>query len=171
MPASKGSKARKKGKLSEGTLVEIRSHEDGFRGAWFAATILEAVGKNKYLVKYKSLRTEVDKEFVKEEVDVQDVRPYPPAAIVVDGFDLNERVDTWYNDGWWEGVISKVLKQGRYKVYYKETDEDMVFEHSDLRPHQDWINGTWVVASDQVYAMQLNLFVDVVEIFCFAIAN
>lgn len=148
--ASKEAKAIKQEELSEGTLVEVRSDEEGFRGSWYAAKVVKVEGQDKYLVQFKGLRTDGDKEFLKEKVDKQNIRPYPPEAIIVDGFDLNEKVDAFFNDGWWEGVICKILKGGRYKVYFKESDEELVFEHCDLRPHQDWINETWVMASQRL---------------------
>lgn len=133
--------------FSKGTLVEVSSDEDGFQGAWFAATIVEPAGKDKYLVEYQSLRTEDDKEFLKEEIDIMHIRPSPPDACVVDRFSRLDEVDALYNDGWWVGTISKVLSNSRYIVYFKSTDEEIQFEHSELRVHQDWIDGKWVVAS------------------------
>lgn len=156
--ASKEAKAIKQEELSEGTLVEVRSDEEGFRGSWYAAKVVKVEGQDKYLVQFKGLRTDGDKEFLKEKVDKQNIRPYPPEAIIVDGFDLNEKVDAFFNDGWWEGVICKILKGGRYKVYFKESDEELVFEHCDLRPHQDWINETWVMASQVFVTSKYLLF-------------
>lgn len=108
------------------------------------------MGEDKYLVQFRSIRTDTGEKFLKEEVDRRNIRPYPPETIIVDSFNLNEEVDALYNDGWWEGKIRKVLKRGRYRVYFENTDEEMVFEHSDLRQRQNWINGTWVMAF-QVY--------------------
>ena len=142
--------------LSEGTLVEVCINEEGFRGSWYAATVVKVTSKGKYLVQFKNLRTDGDKEYLKEAVDAQNIRPCPPEAIMVDGYNLNDQVDALHNDGWWEGVICKILKGGRYKVYFKESEEDMVFEHCDLRPHQDWINETWVMAS-QVFVTSKHL--------------
>ncbi|XP_062164313.1 protein AGENET DOMAIN (AGD)-CONTAINING P1-like [Alnus glutinosa] len=140
------SKARMN-KFSKGTAVEVSSDEDGFQGAWFAATVINARGQDKYLVKYKSLRTEDDMDYLREEVDIQHIRPRPPNAVMIDSYDLNEEVEAFCNDGWWEGVISKVVKGSRYKVYFKGTKDEVEFQHSDLRPRQDWIEGTWVRAS------------------------
>lgn len=133
--------------LSKGTQIEVCSDEAGFEGAWFSAKVINAIGQDKYLVEYKSLRTEDNKQFLREEVDIKHMRPRPPDAVVVDSFNLNEEVDAYYNDGWWEGVISKILKGSKYKIYFKRTKDDGEFRHSDLRPHQDWIDGTWVMAS------------------------
>ncbi|KAK1584591.1 hypothetical protein Q3G72_034220 [Acer saccharum] len=45
------------------------------------------------------------------------------------------------------GVISKVLSNSRYIVYFRESYEEVEFEHSDLRLQQDWIDGKWIAAS------------------------
>ena len=134
-------------KFGKGALVEISSDEDGFQGAWFAATIVEPKGGDKFLIEYQNLRTEDDSEFLKEEVDIMHIRPCPPEATVMDSFNLLEEVDALYNDGWWVGVISKVLGKSKYIVYFRSTKEEMEFQHSHLRPHQEWIGGKWFMAS------------------------
>ncbi|GAV80999.1 LOW QUALITY PROTEIN: Agenet domain-containing protein, partial [Cephalotus follicularis] len=133
--------------FSQGALVEVSSDEDGFHGAWFTATIVEAVGKDKFLIEYQNLRTEDDTELLKEEADTLHIRPHPPEEIMVDRFSLLQEVDALYNDGWWVGVIAKVLSNSRYVVYFKDTDEEMTFEHSDLRLHREWTGSKWLMAS------------------------
>lgn len=132
--------------FSKGTLVEVSSDEDGFEGAWFAATVVEPKGKDKFLVEYLHLRTDDDSGFLREEIDILHIRPYPPGH-VCDCFNRLQEVDALYNDGWWVGVISKVLSNSRYVVYFRNNNEELEFEHSDLRIHQDWINGKWVIAT------------------------
>lgn len=131
----------------EEMVVEVSSDEDGFQGAWFAATIIKKLKGNKYLIEYKSLRNDDDTDFLREEADALYIRPYPPDMIMVDRFNLHEEVDALYQDGWWVGVITKVLNDGRYVVYFRGTDEEMKFNHSDLRIHHEWIDGKWVILS------------------------
>lgn len=145
-PEEEPEKVKTEELFCKGTLVEVSSDEDGFQGAWFAATIVEPTGKDKYLIQYQSLRTEDDKEFLKEEIDIKHIRPSPPETLIVDRFNKLDEVDALYNDGWWVGVISKVCSNSSYLVYFKTTNEELTFEHSDLRLHQDWINGKWVAA-------------------------
>lgn len=130
----------------KGTLVEVSSDEDGFEGALFTAKVVEERGKDKFLIEYQSLRTDDDKDLLREEVDSLHMRPYPP-EFVVETFNLFEEVDALYNDCWWVGVISKLVSGSRYKVYFIATDEEMVFWERELRLHQDWIDGKWVIAS------------------------
>lgn len=135
-------------KFGKGMLVEVSSDEDGFQGAWFAATIIKQLKDDKFLIEYKSLRNDDDTEFLREEADIRHIRPYPPDTLVVERFNLHEEVDALYNDGWWVGVITKVLRgEQRYVVYFRGTDEEMEFKHTDLRLHQDWIDGKWVMVS------------------------
>ncbi|XVE89539.1 hypothetical protein DITRI_Ditri20bG0004200 [Diplodiscus trichospermus] len=134
-------------KFREGAHVEVCSDEDGFEGAWFGAAIVKPVGKDRYLIQYKSLRTEDDTDFLKEEFDTLHIRPCPPEIVVADRFKKLDEVDALYNDGWWVGVISKVLSDSKYQVYFRTTNEEMKFNHTDLRLHQDWIDGKWVAAS------------------------
>ncbi|KAK6288503.1 hypothetical protein POUND7_000044 [Theobroma cacao] len=134
-------------KFSEGAHVEVTSDEDGFEGAWFAATIVKAMGKDRYLIQYESLRTEDDTDFLKEEFDTLHIRPCPPEIVVADRFKKLDEVDAFYNDGWWVGLVSKVLSDSKYEVFFRTTNEKMKFKHSELRLHQDWIDGKWVAAS------------------------
>ncbi|EXB53015.1 hypothetical protein L484_018899 [Morus notabilis] len=142
-----GSKETVQEKFVKGELVEVSSDEDGFEGAWFSATIVEPTGTDKFLVEYQSLRTEDDKDFLTEDIDILHIRPCPAETLVV-GFRLLEEVDCLYNDGWWVGVVSKVLGDSRYIVYFKDTKEEMEFHHFQMRLHHEWIDGKWVVASE-----------------------
>ncbi|KAH9627070.1 hypothetical protein KSS87_023758 [Heliosperma pusillum] len=132
--------------LSQGRQVEVSSDEDGFEGAWFAASIIEVRGKDKFLIEYHDLMTDDNKQLMREEVDAFHIRPCPP-KVEVGKFNQYGEVDALYNDGWWVGIVSKVLGRSKYKVYFKTTNEEMEFKHDKLRLHQDWINGKWVIAS------------------------
>ncbi|KAE8710527.1 Peroxidase 31, putative isoform 1 [Hibiscus syriacus] len=137
-------------KYREGECVEVTSDEDGFEGAWFTGTIVKAVGKHRYLVQYDCLRTDDDTDFLKEEFDALHIRPCPPEIFMADAFQKLDEVDAFYLDGWWVGVISKVINsvsETKYEVYFKATQEEMKFKHAELRMHQDWINEKWVTAS------------------------
>ncbi|XP_074321079.1 protein AGENET DOMAIN (AGD)-CONTAINING P1-like [Silene latifolia] len=134
--------------FSKGSRVEVSSDEEGFEGAWFVASVIEVLGKGKFLVEYKDLTTEDNTQYVREEVDALHIRPCPPNTETVDTFKQYDEVDALYNDGWWVGIISEVLGPSKYKVYFKNTNEEMEFMPEELRKHQDWTNGKWVVASE-----------------------
>lgn len=130
-------------KFSEGMLVEVKSDEECFRGSWFTAVIIKPLGNDKFLVEYRTLRTEDKTEFLKEEVGISCIRHCPPVIQRVKPFEYLERVDAWYNGGWWEGHIVQVFNGCTYMVHFTCTNEEMVFEHCKLRPHQEWIDGKW----------------------------
>ncbi|XP_010553711.1 PREDICTED: DUF724 domain-containing protein 3-like isoform X2 [Tarenaya hassleriana] len=136
-----------KQEFSIGSVVEVSSEEEGFEDSWFVAKVIEARGKRKYLVEYEKLKGEDGKESLREEVDVLHMRPRPPETFMVEGFVKHEKVDALYNDGWWVGEISKVLANSKYVVHFKNTQEFLKFDHSQLRLHQEWINGKWLTPS------------------------
>ncbi|CAI0390642.1 unnamed protein product, partial [Linum tenue] len=94
-------------KFTQGMQVEVTTDEDGFKGAWFAATIIEPSGEDEYLIEYKTVTNDDDTEFLREDIRACNIRPCPPEIIVVDGFKVMDEVDAYYNEGWWVGVIAK----------------------------------------------------------------
>lgn len=137
-----------KGVFTKGALVEVRSDEDGLQGAWFAATIINKVAKNRFFIEYQTLRAEDNSsEYLREQVAASHMRPYPPETFVIDPYERNASVDALYNEGWWEGTVERVLDGMQYRVYFKGTEDRMVCHHSELRLHQDWVNGKWVMPS------------------------
>ncbi|XWS08456.1 hypothetical protein CRYUN_Cryun40dG0004100 [Craigia yunnanensis] len=141
-------KRPKDAKFQKDDEVEVTSDEEGFRGSWFSAVVVEYIGNDKYLVEYLTLKTE-DGMPLREEAKAHHVRPCPPGLSCVASFGLREVVDAWYNDGWWVGVISRVLTGTTYAVYFSLTNEELEFDHSKLRLHRDWMNGKWILASEE----------------------
>lgn len=133
--------------FGKGAIVEVSSDEDGFSGAWFAATVVEAKGNDKFVVEYQTLLADDDANLLKEEIGAMHIRPPPPETNIDGRFNLLDEVDALYNDGWWVGVISKILTGSKYVVYFRSSNEELEFQHSDLRLHQDWIHGKWVMLS------------------------
>nr|GMD43805.1 DUF724 domain-containing protein 3 [Ipomoea batatas] len=133
--------------FNQGMKVEVSSDEEGFKGAWFAATVVKQLDSGNYVIEYQNLRNDDDTEFLQEEVDHLHIRPCPPDIERVNSFKVQEKVDALYNDGWWVGMISKVLKGKKYIVHFSNTNEELEFKHVDVRPHQDWIDGKWITAS------------------------
>ncbi|VVA96714.1 unnamed protein product [Arabis nemorensis] len=131
--------------FNKGMMVEVRSDEQGYEGAWYSGKILNYLGENRYIVEYQTLRTDDERELLTEEARGSDIRPVPPTLIQrACRYELNEDVDVWYNDGWWSGQVYKINNNyTRYGVYFKTTDEKLEFEYSDLRPCQVWRKGEW----------------------------
>ncbi|KAG4997411.1 hypothetical protein JHK82_028184 [Glycine max] len=120
-PKVKSVETVKGNEIGVGAIVEVSSDS----GAWFAATVVKVVRKDKFLVEYHGLLADDDSQ-LREEIDVLHIRPHPPDADVDGQFSLLDELDAFYNDGW-------------------SSNEELEFEHSQLRLHQDWIGGKWVM--------------------------
>ncbi|XP_047976662.1 protein AGENET DOMAIN (AGD)-CONTAINING P1-like [Salvia hispanica] len=140
---AKGSMVATKHNFNSGDHAEASSDEDGFEGAWFPVIVLEKRAAGKYLIEYKKLMNDDGTDFLREEINELHLRPSPPDVGVIDRFKVNDQVDAFYNDCWWVGRVTKILVKERYSVYFENPPEELKFEHSDLRVHQEWRNGKW----------------------------
>lgn len=128
----------------KGTLVEVKSDEEGYQGAWYSAVIVDSLANEKFLVQYLNLVTDDETAPLREIVSAQHIRPKPPEVGSGAGFNLLEKVDAWFNEGWWEGVVSRASNGFKYMVYFISNGDNLEFEHSRLRPHLEWIDGKWI---------------------------
>ncbi|KAL9995729.1 putative Agenet-like domain-containing protein [Helianthus debilis subsp. tardiflorus] len=117
-----------------GKKVEITLEEEILRDVWFPATVVEDLGNNRFLVEYKELQ--------RVSIDHHHIRPSAP-QFTVTSFGLLEKVDAFYDFGWWRGVITKKLTDSRYVVYFKHTNKVNEFSHLELRPHVEWKDDGW----------------------------
>ncbi|KAF5198248.1 hypothetical protein FRX31_012162 [Thalictrum thalictroides] len=145
--------------FSKGMEVEICSDDIGLRGAWFTATVLRSNPKRKlplrrrgyqsnerekiYVEYHTLLANEKGTKRLREYVDVINLRPIPPRE-VDRSFESSDEVDAYYNDGWWEGVVIRVLENCRYLVYFRSGKEEIEFGQSELRIHREWVKGSWM---------------------------
>ncbi|XWS22123.1 hypothetical protein CRYUN_Cryun29cG0007400 [Craigia yunnanensis] len=137
--------------FSEGREVEVTSVEEGFKGAWYTATILK-YPKNKtegrkVPVQYKNLLEDDNQKPLTEHVKLSFIRPLPPQPKLAGDqcFELNDVVDAFHLDGWWTGSVSEVLDNTKkYIVSFADPPEEIEFSSSDLRPHWEWVDGKWV---------------------------
>jgi hypothetical protein len=130
--------------FKNGTIVEVSSDEEGFRGAWYIGTIVRRVrGKNKFVVEYKTLLADENSSApLQETLDLVQLRPLQPPDHSR-SFAFSQEVDAYHNDGWWEGVITAILPDDVYSVFFRGTREQLDFGLSDLRLHREWNNGKW----------------------------
>ncbi|KAL4579226.1 hypothetical protein LXL04_015364 [Taraxacum kok-saghyz] len=129
-----------------GTPVEVRSYEEGYQGSWYTAIVVKSLDETKIMVQYETLKTDDEMQPLVETADVSNTRPLPPKLHQMDRYKMLEEVDAWYNDGWWVGHVSKILTRFKYSVYFWITNEEFEFQHSELRPHQEFINDKWVAS-------------------------
>ncbi|XP_047968154.1 DUF724 domain-containing protein 3-like isoform X6 [Salvia hispanica] len=138
-----------------GSIVEVRTDEEDFKGVYFSATVLpppnspKKTGRKrsrKLYVEYHNLLAHEDgSDRLREHIDASCVRPTPPQHDPGKGFDLDDVVDAFYKDGWWTGIISRVVAEGeRYTVTFHNPPDELEFGIGELRLHCDWVNGNWV---------------------------
>lgn len=130
--------------FSPGAAVEVTLH--GQHDAWFPAIVCREIGLGSYVVQCQSLKNSGETGVLDVTVDNLHIRPSPPR---LEGrkFGLLEKVDAFYDYGWWNGIVTKVLTGRRYVVFFKHTNMEKEFIHSDLRPHMEWVDGKWVGAT------------------------
>ncbi|KAL3648133.1 hypothetical protein CASFOL_009101 [Castilleja foliolosa] len=137
----------------KGAQVEVSFEDEGFRGSWYTATVLrpppkKASRKPRIRLQFDTL-TDADEEEraakpLRENVDLILVRPIPPRESRRQ-FRVDEDVDAFHNDGWWEGVVIAVLDGGdRYSIFFRSSREQIDFPESQLRLHREWVHGKWV---------------------------
>lgn len=137
-----------------GSLIEV--HDDVEEGVYFSATVVSSPtsrrrsssrNSEKLRVKYHNLLALEDgPDPLTESVDVSYVRPAPPSQVAAaERFEPNDVVDAFYKDGWWKGVVSRVVEGGeRFEVTFENPPDVLEFGPSALRPHWDWVDGTWI---------------------------
>ncbi|RVX01565.1 DUF724 domain-containing protein 7 [Vitis vinifera] len=135
--------------FSPGAAVEVTLNEQSSRDAWFPAIVRREIGLGSYVVQCQSLKNSGEAGVLDVTVDNLHIRPSPPR---LEGrkFGLLEKVDAFYDYGWWNGIVTKVLTGRRYVVFFKHTNMEKEFIHSDLRPHMEWVDGKWVGATQSL---------------------
>ncbi|CAN4086949.1 unnamed protein product [Withania somnifera] len=156
-----------KAPFSIGDEVEVTREQVGYSGAHYEAIIVEPLkpaaptrypkSDNKrrgFWVVYKHLlsdgsESEPKREFIRK---WSALRPVPPVATEDQrrGFQVNDVVDAFHLAGWWIGIVAAIVWDDgggngcRYRVAFKDPDEEIEFAEHDLRFHLDWIGGNWV---------------------------
>ncbi|PON71083.1 Agenet domain containing protein [Parasponia andersonii] len=130
-----------------GTAVEVDLNAENPGFNWVPVVFLGEVGKDFVVVKYK--KSSNNGESVKVTVHVQQIRPQPPEMNDTN-FDLLDKVDAFCDLSWSVGVITKILSERRYVVTFRLEKKEKEFNHSEVRPHLDWIDGQWVTNSGEV---------------------
>ncbi|CAH9069442.1 unnamed protein product [Cuscuta epithymum] len=130
----------------KGAQVEVSLEDDGFRGSWYAATVLRTISRknNKIFLEFHNLVDDADPaKPLRQSVHFILVRPVPPRE-PTRSFRLSEEVDAFHVDGWWEGVVTEVLDSSRYSVFFRCSREQIQFHESQLRLHREWFHRHWV---------------------------
>ncbi|KAM0071844.1 putative Agenet-like domain-containing protein [Helianthus debilis subsp. tardiflorus] len=129
-----------------GKKVEVSFEKKSLRDVWFPATVLKNSGNSTFLVEYRQPGAGDEGVLQKVTVDYHHIRPSPP-HLRDKNFVLLEKVDAYYDFGWWCGVITKSLADNRYNVFFKHTKKEQEFIYSRVRPHMEWKGGKWFSTS------------------------
>ncbi|KAL8104330.1 DUF724 domain-containing protein 3-like [Apium graveolens] len=140
-----------------GSRVEVRSDDEGFRGACYVATVTKNPKDNKCQVVYDHLMESEGKDSnpLEETVDVSCLRPLPPldkGGYIIKLYDI---VDAYHRDGWWKGQVIEILEEGNFLVYFQNPPDELIVHKDHLRLHLDWIHGKWQKPKlqSQIYKM------------------
>lgn len=133
--------------FKKGTEVEISSNDEGFRGSLYVGTVIKPPKdeSSPVLVEYETLTADTKgKRPLREKLSLVELRPSQPRENRL-AFEFSDEVDAYYNDGWWEGVITQASQEkDEYKVFFRGTREELDFKASQLRLHREWVKGMWV---------------------------
>ncbi|KAJ7518075.1 hypothetical protein O6H91_21G053800 [Diphasiastrum complanatum] len=142
-----------------GDKIEALSEDSGIRGCWFKGTVTRRVSR-RLKIRYDDLVNEDGNGNLEEWVSACKVaaldtlglripgrvtlRPRPSKIAPFTVSEVGLAVDAWWHDGWWEGIITKVLPGGEVQVYFPGESDMSSFQQIDLRESRDWVNGQWV---------------------------
>ncbi|VFQ63773.1 unnamed protein product [Cuscuta campestris] len=129
--------------FSVGKEVEVTFDGDDYKDAWYPSKLVEVCGNGYFMVDCMRPNTEI-KEQIRAVVRSSHIRPCLPLLKNSKCFCLNDKVESFYDSGWWFGVIKEVLPDGRYVVVFQNKKKtERVLNHSELRPHIVWKDGKW----------------------------
>ncbi|XP_062191141.1 uncharacterized protein LOC133894955 isoform X2 [Phragmites australis] len=145
--------------LYPGCHAEVLSQDSGIRGCWFRCLILKR-HRDKTKVRYLDLQDADETGNLEEWVMLTRVakpdhlgirslgRPMVRPQHVQDSkapfvFDVGAIVDTWWHDGWWEGIVLRQGNHGRLQVYFPGENRVSEFGEDDLRQSLEWVGSKW----------------------------
>lgn len=110
--------------LKKDAGVEVATDEDGFKGVWFEARIVDPPRNPQSdlkqdrlaLVEFQTLLSEDGVSLLVENADANFIRPSPPQETAKQSLEVNDFVDAFCLDGWWTGVVAEVKENGRFKI-------------------------------------------------------
>ncbi|XP_048633078.1 uncharacterized protein LOC106453954 [Brassica napus] len=130
-----------------GAEVEILSTDDEI---WYPGKVVDlklCEGLEELTVEYTTLFTDQHNRLQKlqDTITADKIRPATPTSDQK-SFEMMDKVEAFYNNGWSSGQISMVLGDNTYSVCLYTSMETILFKHSDLRIHREWKDGVWKMA-------------------------
>ncbi|KAG4387743.1 hypothetical protein GLYMA_09G032501v4 [Glycine max] len=86
----------KESKFKKGIVEEVSRDDKGYKGVWFLDTVVDIIGKDRFQVEYRDLKTNGGTQLLKEEIDARLIRPCPPEVSFAGPFKQFQEVDAWY---------------------------------------------------------------------------
>lgn len=158
--------ASKANDIKEGSLVEVVSDEEGLRGVWFSAKVLN-LKDGKAFVSYDELLSDEGPGQLQEWIPLKGdngeaprIRmAHPMTVIKFEGtrkrrraamgnyiWSVGDHVDAWIRDGWWEGIVTGIKDNDESKliVHFPGEGDTSIIKAWNLRPSLIWKDGQWV---------------------------
>lgn len=155
--------------IQKGSLVEVVADEDGLRGVWFSARVLD-VKDGKAFVCYNDLLPDEGTGRLQEWIPLQSennnaprIRATHPMAAAKPGgtrkrrretvgnyaWAVGDRVDAWIRDGWWEGIVTEKSPGDETKltIHFPAGGDSSIVRAWNLRPSLIWKDGEWMLWS------------------------
>ncbi|KAL0721970.1 hypothetical protein Bca4012_036569 [Brassica carinata] len=126
-----------------GADVEIASNDDTTCRIWYQGKVVDqnlCDGVEKLTVEYSTLFA--DQKRVQDTVTTDRIRP-PPPTTEQKAYQLYEKVEGLYNNGWCSGQVSMTFRDNTYSIYLNNSMETINFEPFHLRIHREWTDGVW----------------------------
>ncbi|PWA59922.1 agenet-like domain, Agenet domain [Artemisia annua] len=123
--------------------VEISFEENRLCGVWFPAVVVEDLGGKLLLVEYKCAWINGGEKLHRVSVDHHHIRPSLTKFKDI-SFGSLDKVDVFYDFGWWSGVVTRNLAYSRYLVYFKNTNKVKDLGHRELRSYAEWKDDKWL---------------------------
>ncbi|KAM0935575.1 putative Agenet-like domain-containing protein [Dioscorea sansibarensis] len=152
--------------IRKDSVVEVVADEDGLRGVWFSARVLDLKDDKAYIC-YDNLLTDQGSDHLKEWIPLKvdgfkapRIRiAHPTTVVKPDGgtkkrhreaindyvWTIGDHVDAWMRDGWWEGVVTDKSKEDETKlhVHFPAGGDSSIVRAWNLRPSLVWKDGQW----------------------------
>lgn len=116
---------------------------------WYPGKVVDlklCEGLEELTVEYTTLFADQHRlQKLQDTITADKIRPATPTSDQK-SFEMMDKVEAFYNNGWSSGQISMVLGDNTYSVCLYTSMETILFKHSDLRIHREWKDGVWKMA-------------------------
>ncbi|CAM6129826.1 unnamed protein product [Calypogeia fissa] len=155
--------------IVEGSFVEVMNDEEGLRGGWFSAKVLQ-LRPGEAFVLYDEILTDDGtgqlKEWFPLEGPLEGAEPGRPRIRLISPNNIarvegrrkrrrtttgqkvvavGDRVDAFVQDGWWEGIVKAIDEDDESKItlHFPGEGDTSTVKSWNLRPSFMWKDGRW----------------------------